>query len=262
MLLWKGARGRILFDTKCISLLFCIAACTWPAAGFGADATTTAAEAASIQGYFAGWAQIDAEGRLQAFEPDGKGNAAIVDALQTQLRGLTFVPARRGSQPIPVRTYLRGGYSLQQEGADYVLRLSGVSAGPKAVRTTVPQAPSRLHATKENIWARVMFVVDTRGRPKDIFVEHFGGSEEMTRTARQSIAHSRFEPEASNGTPIETVMRQDFLYRWEDAVPAALPPCPVEHSGRVLAPGQSPCGERFEVVFKKALGKSITVNQP
>jgi len=243
-------------------LLFCMVACACPAVGFGAEATATDAEATSIKGYFAGWAEIDAGGRLRAFVPDGKGNPAVVDALQTQLRGLTFVPAHRGSQPIPVRTYLRGGYSLQQEGPDYVLRLSGVSAGPKAVRTTVPQAPSRLHATKENIWARVMFVVDIRGRPKDIWVEHFGGSEEITRTARQSIAHSRFEPEASNGTPIETVMRQEFLYGWEDAVPAALPPCPVEHSGRVLAPGQNPCGERIEFVVKKTLGKSITVNQP
>jgi TonB family protein len=243
-------------------LLFCMAACACPAAGFGAEATASDLEATSIKGYFTGWAEVDAEGRLQAFVPDGKGNPAIVDALQRQLHGLAFVPARRSSQPIPVRTYLRGGYSLQQEGADYVLRLSGVSAGPKAVKAIAPQSPSRLHATRENIWARVMFVVDPRGRPKDIIVEHHGGSAEIERTARQSISRARFEPEVSNGTPIETVVRQEFLYGWDDATLAELPPCPVEQTGRVLAPGQSPC-DRMEFVFsKKTLGKSITVNQP
>lgn len=79
-----------------------LAALAWPVSGLAGEG----GEAQSMDGYFRGWADIDASGRLQSFSPDGKAHPSIAEALRKELQGVAFTPARTDVGPVAIRTYL------------------------------------------------------------------------------------------------------------------------------------------------------------
>src|SRR5688572_28889315 len=82
--------------------------------------------AGAIKGHFEGWARIDTGGTLQSFEPEGDARPEVLAALTEQLRAVYFAPALENGQPVPIRTYLRGGYTLEPAQSDMRLTLSSV----------------------------------------------------------------------------------------------------------------------------------------
>src|SRR5688572_29210175 len=103
----------------------------------------TPAEDQSIKGWFKGWGEIDASGRLKSFAPDGKANPALAQALREELQGVAFAPARIDAGAT-IRTYLDGGYRLVEDGEGYVLQVTSINAGPKVITRDMPRPPHRL----------------------------------------------------------------------------------------------------------------------
>lgn len=193
-----------------------------------------------ISGKFAGWADIDRSGRLASFAPDRPAHPGLVEALQHELLQMAFVPAHRDSGPIPIRTHVNGEYTLQAQGDEYVLHVERVNAGPKVLLTDLPKPPRRLAALNESGWARVVFTVGTDGKARDVTIEAAEGPSEIRRNVRESIMRWRFEPEMIDGAPVETRLRQDFIFA-KSETSVELPACPPDNDGRVLAPGQTAC---------------------
>lgn len=197
---------------------------------------------------FAGWAEIDASGRLQAFELDGRTAATVVEALRDQLRQVPFQPARIDAVAVPVRTYLQGVLAQRILEGRYAMRLTTLQAGPKLERITLPEVPFRLLFNGEPALARASFVVGKDGKPREIAVEAADGS--ARKVVQSALRQWRFEPESIGGQPIETRLRQDFLFR-EERTKMAFPVCPPDASGRVLAPGQRACSEPYEMLVRE-----------
>jgi TonB family protein len=206
----------------------------------------TPAEDQSIKGWFKGWGEIDASGRLKSFAPDGKANPALAQALREELQGVAFAPARIDAGAT-IRTYLDGGYRLVEDGEGYVLQVTSINAGPKVITRDMPRPPHRLLMLDEGSWVRASFVVDRSGKPKDVEIEDSGGAAELRRNVRASMLLWRFEPESVAGAPMETRLRQEFVFNAAGKQAPTLPACPADESGRVLAPAQALCGHPMEV---------------
>ncbi|MFC5579207.1 energy transducer TonB [Lysobacter niabensis] len=233
-----------------------LAALAWPLLAVAGET----GDSQLIDGNFKGWAEIDASGRLQSFAPDGKAHPAIAQALQQQLQGVAFKPARQGAGSVGIRTYLQGEYRLVMDGDSYVLQLKTFHAGPKPLTLDVPRVPLRALQLDEASWLRASFVIDRDGRAKDVLIEESGGSSELRRNVAKSMPYWRFEPESVAGTPIETAVRQEFLV-YAASKPKPIPtPCPADASGRVLAPEQTSCRHRMEVSLGESqLGRDISI---
>lgn len=113
----------------------------------------------------------------------------------------------------------------------------------------------------EGSWVRASYVIDRNGMARNVQVEDAGGGSELARNVAKSMPRWRFEPESIAGTPIETAVRQEFVFYAHDRQPPALPPCPPDATGRVLAPGQTSCHYRVEHVKtgETRMGRTITV---
>lgn len=218
-----------------------------------------AAAGEPLAGKFAGWADVDATGKLTSFVPEGNANVALVAALREELQKLEFVPARRDSAAVSIRTFVTGGYTLEPAGDGYVLRVKGAEAGPKQVGLDLPKPPRRLMTMNEPGWARVGFVVGRDGKPHDVVVEADNGPGEIRRNVRESVLRWRFEPETTIGAAIETPLQVDFSFAKKGAT-VVVPDCPSDAGGRVLAPGQRACKRiDFELVGPAIPGRTISV---
>ena len=211
-----------------------------------------------INGKFAGWADIDSSGRLTSFSPDAAANAALTKALRHELQQRAFVPARRDSSAVAIRTHVRGDYALEEKGDEYVLHVARAEVGPKVLLSDLPRSPQRVITMNESGWARAAFKVGADGKARDVVIEHSAGASEIRRNVRESILRWRFEPETVDGAPVETLLRKDFIFA-RVGTSIEREACPVENSGRVLAPGQAAC-ETMEARIRSTLeGPSIRV---
>jgi len=211
-----------------------------------------------LKGRFAGWVDIDAAGKLTSFAPDGAANPALATALREQLERLAFTPARRDGAAVAARTYVTGGYTLESQGDEYVMRMTSAGVGPRQVTLDLPKPPLRLATMNEPGWVRIGFIVGKDGKPRDVLVEDGDGPREMRRNARESVMRWRFEPETVAGVPIETRVRMDFIFSRQGSTPA-VPDCPDEATGRVRAPGQPAC-TRFDTELRASrAGRTISV---
>lgn len=218
----------------------------------------TARAAAPLEGRFAGWVDIDANGKLNSFEPDGAANPALANALRQQLQQLSFVTARRNGIPTAIRTHVTGSYTLEERGDEYAIRVAAAEVGPKQVALDLPRPPLRLMTVNEPGWVRVGFIVGRDGKPRDVLVEDGQGPTEIRRNVRESIMRWRFEPETVGGTPIETYIRVDFTFAKQGST-VAMPNCPDDTSGRVRATAQPAC-RRFDMEMGPSVhGRTISV---
>lgn len=218
-----------------------------------------------MSGTLAGWAEIDAKGRLQDFLADGSANPVLLQATVDQLKQLEFVPAQGENGPVQARVYLTGSYELRPDGEDLVLTLRGVRTGPKVTRRVMPKPPLRLVTDlMPAISGRVAFTVQADGRPSDIMLEVPPASGEFRRELRSAIAKWRFEPSAAGATARSARYRQDFVYHVEGGSPPEMPACPPDTSDNAKVAGQSSCLFDFEVewIKSKMLGKEVRVESP
>lgn len=211
-----------------------------------------------LKGKFAGWVDIDAAGKLTSFTTGGAANPALANALREELQRLAFVPAQRGGIAVAVRTYVTGGYTLEEQGNEYVMRMTSAEVGPKHVALDLPKPPLRLMTMNEPGWVRVGFTVDRDGKPRDVSVEDGKGPKEIHRNVHESIMRWRFEPETVDGAPIETYVRADFTFAKQGSS-VTVPDCPVDTTGRVRAPGQSLCKKVDTELRQSRSGRSISV---
>lgn len=218
----------------------------------------TAAAAGPLTGRFAGWADIDATGKLNSFAPDGDANPALANAVRQGLQRLSFVPARRNGAPVAVRTYVTGSYTLEERGDEFAMSVVAAETGPKQDALDLPKPPLRLMTMNEQGWVRVAFTVGRDGKPRDVFVEDGQGPTEMRRNVRESIMRWRFEPEIVDGAPIETFVRTDFTFAKKGST-VAVPGCPDDTTGRVRATGQPACRKFDTELGPSVHGRTISV---
>lgn len=201
-------------------------------------------------GKFAGWADIDSSGRLSSFAPDAAANPALVKALRYELQQMTFVPARRAGNPVAIRTYVTGEYTLEPKGDEYVLHVAHVEVGPKITVTDFPTPPQRLMTMNEAGWVHVSFRVGRDGKAHDLVIEDSAGPSEMRRNVRNTVTRWRFQPETIDGSPVETQLHKSFAFAMQGA-PSDPRACPtVDNGGRVLVPGQPAC-EVIDIRFSR-----------
>ena len=209
----------------------------------------------ALKGHFAGWSDIDASGRLTAFTPDGPAVPAVAQALRAQLEQQVFAPGRDASgTPRVTRTFLSGGYVLEPVGDGWLLRITELAAGPKLTASIVPRPPHRTFSVGESVWMRVAMTVQADGKPTNIVIEELQGPQAFQREARDAFAKWRFEPESVGGRPIATTLRQEYSISLAEKAPSAGPACPMDTSGRVLAPGQTSCQPRIDITLQKRSG--------
>lgn len=218
----------------------------------------------AVAGSFAGWAQIDAQGRLHDFVPDGAANPAMRQAVTEQLKKVSFQPARVAGVPMAARTYLTGSYRLEPEGADYLLRIGDVRAGPKILKRVMPRPPNRLFTgLMPSISGRASFAIDARGRPVDIVVET-PRTGEFAREMRDAVAQWRFEPATPAAAESSARFHQDFVAYKAGSTRPEMPGCPADASDRARVSGQGSCLSVIETVFEepKQLGREVRVDNP
>jgi hypothetical protein len=219
-----------------------------PGATFAADGETD-----GVSGSLAGWAEIDARGRLQNFNADGAANSALLVATIDQLKRLEFVPAQGATGPVQARAYLTGSYKLQPDGEDLVLTLHGVRTGPKVTRHVMPKPPLRMMIDLlPTLSSRVAFTIQADGRPTDIVIEVAPRSGEFVRELRDAIGKWRFEPMSAGTGTQSTRYRQDIVYYTEGVSPPEMPACPSDTSGNAKVMGQSSCLSAFEIMWSKS----------
>lgn len=211
----------------------------------------------SLNGHFAGWSDVDANGRLSAFTPDGQAVPAVAQALRAELDRQVFSPARDASgTPRPVRTYLTGRYVLKPDKDGWLLRIIELRAGPKLVTQVMPRPPHRTFAVGESVWMRAAMTVGADGKATNIVIEELQGPQAFLREARDALRKWRFEPESAGGQPIATMIRQEYSISLDDKAAHSGPPCPLDAaSGRVLAPGQTSCLALIETTLVKHSGR-------
>ena len=223
-------------------------------------------DAGAIKGHFEGWAGIDAGGTLQSFEPGGEARPELLAALNEQLRAVRFSPALENGRAVPLRTYLRGGYTLEPAQSNVRLVLSSVEMGPKPKLTVVPNPPRRImQGLDTKAWVRVVFTVTVSGKVSALGIESSEGTGEFTREVRDAAAKWQFEPETIEGRPRATRVRQDFLVTSQaDEVPM-LPPCSKDQAGRVQVIGTEACPSLLVMQLRRdesRLGREVHVENP
>lgn len=239
-------------------------ACALAAMVFLSSAASAGPNASqAMRGRLAGWADVDASGRVVTFAPDGGAVPSVARALRDELAKQVFTPARDASGAAhPVRTYLSGRYVLEPDSEGWVLRIDELRAGPKVVSVVMPRAHDRMFTMGETVWMRVAMTVQPDGRPADIEIEEFQGTQATRREARDALRKWRFEPETVAGEPIATRVRQEYsMWLKEQEAPRG-PPCPADTSGRVLAAGQTSCLAAVESMIYVRETRSHQVSIP
>lgn len=198
-----------------------------------------------------GWLELDAEGRLHAFEEDSQRPvpAPLLAGAREQLATLAFQPARRDGEPAGSRSWLTARVVLQEEGDEYVLTLQDARLGPKPLHR---QAPRIALAGRRSISLVVDLTVDVQGRPVGVHAESLEGADRrQLDAAMAAISAWRFEPERVAGEPIASSMRLPVRVARSPkdlpTTPMRLPESPLQ-AGRPGAPGQDGYVDVLEIL--------------
>lgn len=194
---------------------------------------------------FAGWVELDADGRLAGFAPapESRVPEVLLEPLVAQVRAMKFVPATLDGRPAASRSWLQGAIRLVPDGDEYVMRLEDARLDPRPVEFARMSARNRR--------ASLAMVVAYRVRPDGSTivdrVEPLGASEpEVLQAAATMIGGTRYEPEQVDGVAVETPMLMPLqMHRGRSEPEPVVPPAMLLPAGRPGVAGQ----DAYEPLF-------------
>lgn len=86
----------------------------------------------------------------------------------------------------------------------------------RPIRVDAPRYPGRAHRRGTEGFATVEFVVDTRGRTRDVRVVDSGPGSVFDAPAREAVRNWEFEPRIVDGRPVSTELRQTIEFSRDD----------------------------------------------
>ena len=126
-------------------------------------------------------------------------------ALESQVAAWNFEAGVKDGQPAERTTSVLLEAELVPDGPErWALTSEHLMTGPRLVRRTATQWPRRGAGAGAPGLVRLSFVVDKKGRPKDIEVIEAEPPQIFDRAARGTVKKWRYKPETIAGKPVQS----------------------------------------------------------
>ena len=153
------------------------------------------------------WADvtIDPRGTVTDVTFGTEVHPAVAAALEGQVAGWDFEPAELDGQPVGRTTSVLLEAELVPDGPErWTLTSERLLTGPRLVRRTATQWPRRGAGAGMAGLVRLSFVVDEKGRPRDIEILDAEPPTIFDRAARGTVKKWRYQPETVAGKPVRS----------------------------------------------------------
>ncbi len=153
------------------------------------------------------WADvaIDARGTVTDVTFGTEVHPAVAAALERQVAGWDFEAGEKDGQPAGRTTSVLLEAELVPDGPErWALTSERLMTGPRLIRRTATQWPRRGAGAGVAGLVRLSFVVDEKGRPKDIQILEAEPPTVFDRAARGTVKKWRYKPETIAGKPVRS----------------------------------------------------------
>lgn len=161
-----------------------------------------------------GWADIDAEGRVQAVQWGKRVPRWLHGPGLQALRAVEFAAARDGDLAAASRTWLSGSFVLTPEGEDFAIGMEKVSAGPGVIRLRPPRHPGPAAGvlTPRSAAFLARFEVGPDGRALAVETSATARERAFAAAVQDVLAEWQFEPEQIGGVAVASSMCIPFVF--------------------------------------------------
>ncbi len=153
------------------------------------------------------WADvtINPRGTVTQVQFGTEVHPAVAAALEQQVANWDFEPGVKDGQAAERTTSVLMEAELVPDGPErWTLTSERLMTGPRLVRRTATQWPRRGPGAGVPGLVRLSFVVDKKGRPKDIEVIEAEPPQIFDRAARGTVKRWRYKPETVAGKPVRS----------------------------------------------------------
>jgi periplasmic protein TonB len=144
---------------------------------------------------------VNKEGKPEQIQVTSATNGYFAETAKKAVAAMEFTPAQKEGEPVAVKMQRTVKFKAPDE-----------NQRPPQLKTPLKlRYPMAMKRRGIEGTAMVSFVVDEKGRPRDIVVTEATNAE-FAEAATEAISNLRYEPAVKDGKPVKTNMQQPVIF--------------------------------------------------